>query len=764
MKTCLSKKFCIKNTLLLVVSYTLIFIAVLLIAQKFSKDSNVFDISQLHFENKAQERIQTIEQFFQSFTPAILATKSNQQFQDYIAKGQHQESVENLLITLQKSLNCVAQIKVLDAQGNETIKIIGPATRHTSKAVMETQAVPQSNLGNQFDSPFFQSVMQQTPNSIVTSQMNIVNLQIGVQSVWKPMLKIATPIFVNNQFQGALVLQVCLKDFLKLLSKTTLYDVYLADTQGNLLLEPTNLNSVYPENWEFHTLSAEFGENVANQILQSRSFFKDDLYARQFRALDNTTPYYLLLKAKFTSASALSFQMYEKIAISLLLALLLTIPLSMRLSRSQQQVMSELDHKAHFDDLTLLPNKLSLFEDLQASNESVLVVVSIDHFFELNKVYGYEQTDRFLADFAKQLKAFADSLEYSVYHLEREQFAVILPKMSNQALDLTLLQMKSRLESKALYGSEQTSLKITLSMGQAHFNKALTQPHAALLLAERSLFEARKQQYAFLPSKESLNTSAQSDQRTLWVLEQIRLGAINDQVEVHYQPIQQTQTGKVTKFEALMRLRTLSGEILMPADFLDLAKSTQYYPKLSQQLIQKVSCHLQQLPEETTISVNLSALDLHHSEVMNQLLVKTETWKVRHRLILEVVESESFGDIHEMVAMVNQLHQTGYQLAFDDFGSGYANYQNIIQLAPYFSFLKIDGSIVQPCLTDNDYHELICNIIRMSQSLKLQTVAEFVDSPELAKELKTLGIDFLQGYYIGKPSPDTKLDQQSADK
>lgn len=732
---------------LLILFYGVIFFTLFFIGQKLQNTHHVLNVTQLNFESKAQERLEILEQFFYSFNSTIDAIQANPDFQTYIATSQDKQSVTELFLTLQKTLNCASQIDFIDAKGDEQIKVIGPATVHSTPAITQAHAIDQ--LNNQVHTDFFQKFASLPKGKVGISQIEKSAIPTTNSPIKHTIFRYGAPVYDGSTFKGVLVLHVCLKDFLKLFAQTTLYDVYIADPNGEFILQP---NTPPAASLQLTSLQEMFDHTTAQNILHNYQYLAENLYSQKFTILDNPTPYYLILKASFTGSNFYPFELYQTLLISLLLASALTLPIALRLVRSQQQVVAHLDYISHTDSLTQLPNKFSLLEDLPNQEQAELILLSIDHFFELNKVYGYEQIDTLLQDFAHHLKTLSKTCGYQIYHLEREQFVLLLPETNHQKLYDKLNNIKAMLESKPLRTQQNAVLKITLSMGLSHFAAGVTQPQDALLMAERSLFEAREQQYAFLSPGKALQTTFKTDQRNLWLLEQIRIASRQDQVEVHYQPIQTTQSGTILKYEALMRLRTEQGELIMPAEFMSLSKATQYYPKLSQQLIRKVVQTLAKQPKHMIFSLNLSALDIHHPEVLTTLIDEATTHQVTKQLVIEVVESEDFGNINDMLEIAKKLNASGFALAFDDFGSGYSNYQNIIQLAPYFSFLKIDGSIVQPSLTNPHYYRLIQSIKEMADSLELKTIAEFVDSEALAQELKTLEIDYLQGFYIGKPA------------
>lgn len=746
-----------KTITLLMVVYAVLFFAVFFASLNLKQESNVFNVSQLHFESKSQERLEGLQRFFDSFKSPLIAIQENPVFQAYLENPEDNKTqLAELFVTLQKSLNCVSQLRFIDAQGNEKIKVLGPATRYTLPHVQNTHIISPTFLENVADKAFFQTLLGLGNGEVGLSKIANNEQYSAGKALQHPQVIYGLPIYVQGKLQGFLAVNVCLRDFFNLFAKTTLYEIFITDKNGEILLNPMDKHGLQKSRTQVEQLATTFGEEIATKILSNPRYYNDDLYAEHFNILNTNDDYVLILKAKFKDANQYSLQSVEAIGMSMLLALLLTIPIAFRLTSEQQQILQKLDEAVHIDDLTHLPNKTSLIENLNSHTQADLVLLSIDHFFDFTKVYGYQQIDEFLIHFANYLTKYSTVFEYTPYHLEKDQFVLALSPLSDIHLVEKLNAIKQTLEKQTLITSQKIELNITLSMGIAHYHKAQINSHDALLMAERSLLEARKMQYAFILPRQSPQKNPQNDHRNLWMLERIRNAANYNQVEVFYQPIQDSQTGKINKYEALMRLRDEDGTVIMPNDFISLSKATQFYPKLSQQLIRQVITRLKSLPSHVVISINLSMLDINHPEVMNTMIVEAAKYDVTHRIVIELVESEDLGDINEMLQIAKTLNNLGFKLAIDDFGSGYANFQNLIQLAPYFSFLKIDGSLIKPCLTDENYQRLVLSIHELATSLQMQTIAEFVENQESADLLSDLGIHYLQGYHIGKPEPQIR--------
>jgi EAL domain-containing protein (putative c-di-GMP-specific phosphodiesterase class I) len=119
-------------------------------------------------------------------------------------------------------------------------------------------------------------------------------------------------------------------------------------------------------------------------------------------------------------------------------------------------------------------------------------------------------------------------------------------------------------------------------------------------------------------------------------------------------------------------------------------------------------------------------------------------------ITFEIVESEKLRSTIKVINFVKKIRLIGAKVALDDFGSGYSNYEQLRDLE--VDYLKIDGSLIRDIMTDRNSEIFTKSIINVAHDLGIQTIAEFVSSEEILEKVKTLGIDYVQGYHIGKPA------------
>ena len=220
----------------------------------------------------------------------------------------------------------------------------------------------------------------------------------------------------------------------------------------------------------------------------------------------------------------------------------------------------------------------------------------------------------------------------------------------------------------------------------------------------------------------------------------------NDGVEMYYQPIYNYDKEGIEKFECLMRIVD-EGKVYTPYRFLDIAKKTKLYPRLTYRVIEKSTAAFANNSFE--FSINLTIDDLLNQGLIEFLLERAKLHGVLNRMVVEIVESEEMQNYEEILGVIKSLKSCGVKIAIDDFGSGYSNYEYLSSLQA--DYVKIDGSLIKSICKDEKVRSVVSSIIDFARKYDMKTIAEFVSDENLDKEARALGIDYAQGYFYGEP-------------
>lgn len=241
-------------------------------------------------------------------------------------------------------------------------------------------------------------------------------------------------------------------------------------------------------------------------------------------------------------------------------------------------------------------------------------------------------------------------------------------------------------------------------------------------------------------------------EKNIYTLNLIKHAIKENTVIPYFQPIFSHKEGAITKHEALMRIQ-YKGTIIPPLDFLEVSKKSNTYHHLSAHMAMKVIAHLKTHPHDS-IAINITANDMIRKDFCAWLLNVIEQNGIGHRMTFEITEQEGIENFDVVKEFIAEAKRIGVEIAIDDFGSGYSNFEHLIHLD--VNYLKIDGSLIQNIVTDKNAQLIVKTIVHFAQSLHIKTVAEYVSSEEIFQYIQAIGIDYSQGYYIGKPHPKTQ--------
>ena len=264
------------------------------------------------------------------------------------------------------------------------------------------------------------------------------------------------------------------------------------------------------------------------------------------------------------------------------------------------------------------------------------------------------------------------------------------------------------------------------------------------------MFEAKANRCGFV------QFTADSDIRStsrLSLLGELREALDYDQLVLHYQPKVAADTGELVGVEALVRWNHPTRGVLPPGEFIGLAENTTLIQRLTTVVIDKAlafSCGRLSKGHRLPVAVNVSArslLDLGFPAAVAAQLTAAEL--PAELLCLEITESTIMADPDKALSILRELHAMGVQLSVDDFGTGYSS-MSYLKILPVDE-LKIDRSFVAHMTTDHNDEVLVESAIVLGHNLGLSVVAEGVEDEPTFDALKHLGVDVIQGYYLGRP-------------
>ena len=395
------------------------------------------------------------------------------------------------------------------------------------------------------------------------------------------------------------------------------------------------------------------------------------------------------------------------------------------------------------DKLTSLPNRVKLNYDLDTASHKTLMLINIDRFSLLNDAYGFEIGDEVLLHVAALLHRLQKQ-NMTLYRLEADLFAITISKTTKEVVESEVDTIKSVLDNTPL-DIEDLSLYINVTIGIVFYESNNIIQKAEIALREARRVSRNRVEYY----TDTLEMHEVIEQNNAWT-GRISNALADDRILAYFQPIVECETGKIVKYEALVRLEH-DGEIYSPYHFLNTARYAGYLHKITRRMFEKACQKFQD--NDLTFSINITDQDLVESKLIDFIESKREKYGIdRKRIVFELLEEVSLSGNALATENLYKLSELGYGLSVDDFGTQCSNFA---QLGSYqFESLKIDGKFIKDINTNEESKIITESILLFTSKIGFNTVAEFVHSEEIFEIVKELGVTYAQGYYFGEPKPE----------
>ncbi|WP_263833648.1 EAL domain-containing protein [Sulfurospirillum oryzae] len=419
---------------------------------------------------------------------------------------------------------------------------------------------------------------------------------------------------------------------------------------------------------------------------------------------------------------------------------------------SNTKLKNELRTNLYIDLNTRLPNRLKLLQDkkkLDPNIDSTLIIINIDSFQNTNNFYGHNFGDKFLKTIGEWLSNNLPPVDATLYKFEADVYAILIRVPFNDYNLKKYLKKISMKITKDRIICDDVEVDTTLSIGAFQGKKNL------LKLASIACKEAKNKRLPYMVYDKSSHKEAEYH-HNMMMNHTLKEALAKDYVVPFFQPILNLHTNEIEKFETLMRIKKENGSYYLPAEFLDVAKHSKIYSKLSMSLIQKAFETFQ--ISSNGFSINLSYLDMTNLVTTTFIIEKLEEFSVGPWVIFEILESDGIENYEAIAKFIDQVKSYGAKIAIDDFGSGYSNFERLTELR--VDYIKIDGSLIKNIHQNEETKIIAKTIVSFAKELNIKTIAEYVHSEEVLACVKEIGIDYAQGFHIGKPNPEIPINAQ----
>lgn len=378
----------------------------------------------------------------------------------------------------------------------------------------------------------------------------------------------------------------------------------------------------------------------------------------------------------------------------------------------------------------------------EKQEQAALILVSIDNLAMIMSGYSMSVAEAVMSELF-QLITDKSGSGATVVRVQRDQFGILVPTMNDSAAERWCNDIEDAIRSYS-YSSRYGELHCLIStsyqiLPEAHSDPAEILGRALVILTESTGGQLFADDISGADHREEMGLANYLGQA-------VKEGRIR----LAWQPIIDSRNGKVAHYEALLRLCSEDGTITSAGALIPIAERMGFIPMIDCIVLEKVVNELR-ADAEVRLAVNVSNLTIQDSRWLTLLTeLMNVTPQVADRLTVEITETAVHGDLKHSARFCAEVQGLGCMIALDDFGSGYTSFRQLKTLS--IDYVKIDGAFIRD-LTDNADSRLFVKILLdFTKGFGLKSVAEFVETGEVAKMLMDLGVDYLQGYYFGKPS------------
>ena len=416
---------------------------------------------------------------------------------------------------------------------------------------------------------------------------------------------------------------------------------------------------------------------------------------------------------------------------------------------------------ANYDDLTGLMNRSgyeyfldSAFAQVGATNiEKCLLHINIDQLHIINDTVSHAAGDAVIRDVAAALdsqKRDCDTLS----RLGGDEFGLLLHDCSFADAKALAERICRRIEASTIT-FEGHSFKVTVSIGVAMMSPASESVTKTIGFAELACSVAKDQGQNRVETYRPDDIDMLRREEQMHLVAHIQKALAEDRFALYCQPIQALSSGhRLHHTEILLRLLDASGGIMAPGNFIPAAERYHIMPAIDKWVVSNTLKMLSEFDEASlrggVFAINLSGqsfnegsfLDFVHTELRNSN-VPPES------ICFEITETAAVASLDRAVRFMDSLRDIGCSFSLDDFGSGVSSFGYLKSLP--VNYLKIDGSIVRDIVTDKVSAAMVAAINNVGHTMNLRTIAEFVENDAIKSCLQDIGVDYVQGYGIGKP-------------
>lgn len=413
-----------------------------------------------------------------------------------------------------------------------------------------------------------------------------------------------------------------------------------------------------------------------------------------------------------------------------------------------------IEHQATYDSLTGLPNRIlyhdrltKAIENAHRSKQKIAVLfIDLDRFKPINDNHGHRAGDKLLIEAAFRIKQSIRESD-TVSRLSGDEFAVILSNMPQYSHVLKITeQILDKMQQAFIL--DEISVYLSASIGIALYPNDAEDADSLLRKADQAMYEVKasgRNGCQIYTTEMQLKSEYRHE-----LLNQLIRAIKNRELQVYFQPIYVLKNNQITKCETLARWQKDNGEFVPPIDFIKLAEESGLINEIDLFMLETSALAMTQIAPDIELSINISPRLFHTKDYALEKWTKTiKEISRKINITVEITERLLTDDYEKVLEVLNQLKSFGIKIAIDDFGTGYSSLNYLVKYP--VDIIKIDRSFVREIGIDPSAEALIETILAMAGRLKINVVAEGIETEAQLDYLKKHNCDFGQGYFLSEP-------------
>ena len=418
----------------------------------------------------------------------------------------------------------------------------------------------------------------------------------------------------------------------------------------------------------------------------------------------------------------------------------------------------DLEYYATRDPLTNLHNQRIFWEMLdyeviraeRHEDKFTVLMIDMDNFKSLNDNYGHSFGDKALQVISQAIRNALRSGDFLARY-GGDEFAVILPESDIEQAQVITNRILDNIHTMDLLTPDGEMIDADMSIGIAIYPDHAVNSRDLFMFADNMMYKAKSagKGRTYIPNDEDIIEAFHDmNEKSVMINKAIK----DRSVIPYFQPLLELASGQVHAVEVLCRIKMPNGGIMGAHEFIEIAEKMGIIHNLDFIMLEKALLQANVENYQGLIFINISPRSLVLSEFIPEISrIVNQTKISRERIVFEITERDTVKNMTLLKKFVINLKSEGFQLAVDDFGSGFSSFHYLKHFP--IDFVKIDGEFVANMINNPKDHAVVRCIANLAYELNAQTIAEYVESQEVLDAVKSVGITYAQGYHIRHPTP-----------